>query len=168
MKINISITRKDYGEFNKYYFTNKLLKRRKWFIILLSFFIAFLQTIKYKFSILYFVLFFGITCILIFFIYWLYAVLVGKIAEFLPSKNGIVLGAKTIIVDDDQIIEESIDSIMSLKWSRVKSIDETSNLILIFIDNVFSFIIPKRDFEGSKQEREFIDFAKSKIVDEAT
>jgi hypothetical protein len=166
MKINISITRKDYGEFNKYYFTNKLLKKPTWLILLLSFFIAFLQTIKYKFSIFYFLLNFALISLIIFLVYWLYTVLIGKFAEFLPSKNGFVLGAKTIIVDDEQITEESIDSIMSLKWSRVKSIDETSNLILIFIDNVFSFIIPKRDFDSSKQEREFIEFVKSKLVGE--
>jgi hypothetical protein len=164
MKIEANITRKDYGEFNQYYFLKKgIIARNKWLFLLLFLFILFLRNIRNNFDILSFVkdIFIDIVLFLIFYKILLYVVV--KIAEKTSINNGAVIGKRTFTLTEEELIEESNVNRNYQKWSSILSLDENKNLIFLFIDNNVAYIIPKRDFKDKNEEELIKNYIRIKI-----
>jgi hypothetical protein len=75
----------------------------------------------------------------------------------IPWKDGVILGQKTVVISDEGIAETSDKYNMHLKWSVVKSIEETKDHIFLMIDNHMGNIIPKRDLKEENKIAELID-----------
>lgn len=164
MKIEVNVTPKDYGEFNKYYLRNKLLRKRFLLAITLwVFLLSFLASIGQDFSVFKFIKNLIITSFIFFASFNIVVFLTAKLTENLPSKNGSIIGKRFFICTEEYFIEESQVNLNQQKWSSILSIEETKNTVLIFIDKVAAYIIPKRDFKDEEQKTTFIDFVKNKI-----
>lgn len=164
MKIEVNVTPKDYGEFNKHYLKNKLFNKRFLLgITLWVFFLTFLASFGNEFSFINFSKNLLITSFIFFASYFIIILLTAKLTEYLPSKNGSIIGKRVFICTEEYFIEESQVNLNQQKWSSILSIEETNNTFLIYIDKVAAYIIPKRDFKDDEQQVAFIDFVKSKI-----
>jgi len=166
MKIEVNITRKDYGEFNQFYFLKKgIIARNKWLFIILFLFILFLRNIRNNLNIVSFVKDIFIDLVLLFIIYKLLIYVVVKIAEKTSIDNGAVVGKRTYTLTEEELIEESNVNRNHQKWSSILSLDENKNLIFLFIDNNVAYIIPKRDIKDKIEEELIKNYIRLKIKD---
>jgi hypothetical protein len=166
MKIEVNITRKDYGEFNQFYFLKKgIIARNKWLFIILFLFILFLRNIRNNLNIVSLVKDIFIDLVLLFIIYKLLIYVVVKIAEKTSIDNGAVVGKRTYTLTEEELIEESNVNRNHQKWSSILSLDENKNLIFLFIDNNVAYIIPKRDIKDKIEEELIKNYIRLKIKD---
>jgi hypothetical protein len=166
MKIEVNITRKDYGEFNQFYFLKKgIIARNKWLFIILFLFILFLRNIRNNLNIVSLVKDIFIDLVLLFIIYKLLIYVVVKIAEKTSIDNGAVVGKRTYTLTEEELIEESNVNRNHQKWSSILSFDENKNLIFLFIDNNVAYIIPKRDIKDKIEEELIKNYIRLKIKD---
>ena len=73
----------------------------------------------------------------------------------LPSDKGIILGKHTFVLNDEGIKEETEQSSLTLKWSGVQEVEETADMIFVYIDNVTAHFIPKHFFPNEKEANDF-------------
>lgn len=63
---------------------------------------------------------------------------------FTPQKNGFLLGNRTYILSEENIIIEKSGYNSQTLWSKVSFVYYTKDSIYIFLDKCTAFIIPKR------------------------
>jgi hypothetical protein len=79
-----------------------------------------------------------------------------KKIERLPDKDGSILGAKKIIIDNDNFIQESDNNKSIQRLKSIKSIELSKKSIFVFIDNTVAYVIPKRFFDNDSEVQNFI------------
>ncbi len=92
-----------------------------------------------------------ITAVIFLFVSKLYIKFIKK----LPSSKGIYLGKHSYTIKEDGLLEESENQASTLKWSGVLNIEETSDMIFIYVDSIAAHFIPKHFFSN---ENEFNNF----------
>ncbi|NOZ47469.1 MAG: YcxB family protein [Chlorobi bacterium] len=163
MEINIKLTRKDYINFNKYYYLKKAIKKRIIVVIIMAFGLPLIMNIGssfYLFNYLYNVLLAGIIFGVI---YLLLGYLLMNRTGKLPSDNGSILGERRFIITDEGLIEESNTHRSIQDWKGVKSIEENHNYLFIFVDNIAAYILPKRYFRTKEKYTEFVNEINKKM-----
>ena len=78
-----------------------------------------------------------------------------KSLKRLPSDKGIILGKHTFVLDDEGIKEETEQSSSTLKWSGVQEVEETEDMIYVYVDNVSAHFIPKHFFVNEEEVNDF-------------
>ena len=78
-----------------------------------------------------------------------------KSLKNLPSEKGIILGKHAFILNDEGFKEETEQSSSTLKWTGVQGVEETADMIFIFIDKVSAHFIPKHFFANEKEANNF-------------
>lgn len=157
MEINITLTRKDYIEFNKYFYLKKAMKKRLKLVLMMALGLPFIMNLgspfnlnNYLFDVLLVAIIFGV-------IYLLLGYLLMNRTGRLPSEDGSILGDKKFIIEEEGLIEESKTNRNIQKWIGIKAIEENENYLFIFVDNVAAYILPKRYFENKDVYDEFLN-----------
>jgi hypothetical protein len=163
MEITVDLTRKDYADFNKYYFLKKRLKRSFYIVLVGAFIITVFLNIDSPFDLETYLLTFlmsaTIYC-LVFFGWMLFAM---KLTGRLPSENGSILGKKKFKVTDEGLLEESESNTNLQKWKGIKSVETNENSVFIFVDKIAAYVIPKRFFKDEAQQNDFIRIIEQKM-----
>lgn len=162
-ELHIEITRDDFANFHKYYFFKKGIKRRIYFVVLLSLLLPLYVGRDQPFH-LFVYLITAIFCAIIYslvFIVLMYFLTLWVKRQ--PSKNGSILGHKRFLLTDDGIREESESNTTEYKWNGIKSVESNEKYIFIFVDKMAGYIIPKRYFENEAEQITFIALIQSKI-----
>jgi hypothetical protein len=166
MELIVELTRKDFANFNRYWYFKKKLKQRMIFIIIFALVISVFENGGHRFD--FFVYLFTVVSILVLFgvsffaLMWLMLTFSGN----LPSENGSVLGKKKFILSEDGFVEESENSKSSQKWKSIKAVEENGNAIFVFVDNIAAYIVPKRFFKDEIEQSEFINYIKNNMESE--
>ena len=79
-----------------------------------------------------------------------------KSIKKLPTEKGIYLGRHSFTIKEDGLHEESNHQSAALKWSGVQNIEETSNMIYIFVDSIAANFIPKHFFSNDGEAKKFV------------
>ena len=79
-----------------------------------------------------------------------------KSMKNLPTDKGIYLGRHSFTIKEDGLFEESNTQSTTLKWSGVQNIEETSNMIYIFVDSIAANFIPKLFFSDDGEAKKFV------------
>jgi len=159
--VNITINRQDFVQYNKFFYIKKRLKSTIKFMFIFMIIVSALLNLGHFALSNFMFTFFYFSCILIPVMIIFY--FVGfYLLRFYPSKNGSILGEKTITINDEGLTEKSNESSTQITWKGIQSIEENNQAIYIFIDNVMAFIIPKRDFESNQHENQFMEFCLEK------
>lgn len=151
MDIEVTITRTDFLELNKFVYFRNRLKRS--FGIATFFIVVWLYILNKNgpFSIIsilvQLVVFYACWGVLIFLLRQL---AVWRIKNS-PDTNGALLGTKQYQLTDEGIKEITEISESLTKWKGIQKIEETSEYIFVFIDRIAAYVFPKRAF-GSKEE----------------
>jgi hypothetical protein len=163
MEINIELTRQDYVDFNKYCFFKKRLKNYIFFMVVFSILLPLLFYINDEFYLTFYLIEVFSTAI-VFSIFMSIAIYFSfKKIERLPAKDGSILGAKKIIIDNDNFIQESDNNKSIQKLKSIKSIELSKKSIFVFIDNTVAYVIPKRFFDNDSEVQNFIKMLKERI-----
>ena len=162
MEINIELTRKDYADFNQYWFLKTKLRSRIYIIISFALVFALVLNVGEDFSLTQFLIdtiIFGLPFAAIYFI----LILIGlRATGKMPSEKGSVLGKKKFIIEEEGLVEETEFNRNVQKWNGIMEIDENKNAILIFVDNMAAYIIPKRFFKNEDEKVNFLAALKEK------
>ena len=164
MRQTIEITREDFLKFNKHILLKTRFKRS---FIIASIFIIFWiiilninQPLNFKIIIIEIVIFYLAWGVLIYVFYQLSFQRIKR----MPDQNGIIIGKKTYIIQDNGFKEITDSSETITKWNGIKTIEETKDYIYVFVDKIAAYIIPKRSFIDETEGELFIKILKSKIV----
>lgn len=162
MKIDIELTRKDYLEFNKRFILKK--RFRNSILIAASFIILWL--LIRNFDTLN-IIKIGVE-LLIFAAIWIVAIIITHKIQIekikkLPSKDGSILGIRTIIIEQDGLREVAPSNESFVKWDGIKKMVDMEDYIYIFVDNIAAYVIPTRYFNNHNEKELFIMKLKEKI-----
>lgn len=163
MEINIDLTRKDYANFNKYYFLKYGLKKRIYIVIIFALALPLVIHSGHPFDLLTYLTTIIIVGPLFGLIYIGGMTFLMIQTKKLPSDNGTILGRKKFIVTDEGLIEESENNKNLQKWKGIRSVETNNNSVFIFIDSIAAYIIPKRFFKDEIEQQNFIRIISEKI-----
>ena len=163
MEIEIEFTRKDYLEFNKYYYFKKRIKRAlivpAFFVLLWLILLNFNRPFNPILILIELVVFSLAWGVFMFISYKLSLIRISR----MPDEKGEIIGEKTYILSDDGLKEISKNGESFIKWIGVKSLEENENYVFIFIDKIMAHVIPKRYFSDTLELQEFMSILKSNI-----
>jgi hypothetical protein len=100
-----------------------------------------------------------------------FAIIVFQLQIFIAGtklkENGSVLGKKSYFITDLEFKEETEFNVNVIKWTGIRSIEKTKDVIYIFIENNIAYIIPIRFIKDSNEFEEIYNHLK-KYHDTAT
>ena len=156
MEIEVEVTRKDFANFNRYWYFKKKLKSRAWPILIFAFGLPLILNKNVEFNLAGYlgtVLVIGVLFGTLFLgIMWLTLGFTGSV----PDKGGSILGLKKFSISEDAFIEDSESNRNEQRWKSIKSIEENKNAVFVFVDNIAAYIIPKRGFKDEEEQNEFL------------
>jgi len=162
MEIQIDVNRKDYINFNKYYY-KKGLKRRLIIVLIVVIGLPIFMNIGKPFELHELLINMIITTIVFSSVFLGIGYISIRRTGRLPSDKGSILGKKTITVTDEGLISESENSKTIQKWSGIRSIEQNDDMIFIFVDKIAAYIIPKRFFNDQIHIDSFLKKLDEKI-----
>ena len=165
MEINVDVSRKDFSNFNKYYFFHKGIKTRLIIYFIMIIIIPIIMNIGTNFNFIVVLINFLGTAVIFGVVFFGLGYLSMNFAGKLPSANGAILGKRKFTIADEGLIEESDSNTNIQKWNSIKSIEQNNQLIIVFIDKIAAYVIPKRFFNDNEQMNLFIENMKIKIVE---
>jgi hypothetical protein len=161
--IEVEITRKDFVNFNRYWYFKKKLKSRVWLILVFAFGLPLILNSNTDFNLAGYlgtVIVSGVLFGSIFLgLMWFILGFTGNT----PDKGGSILGAKKFSITENALIEDSDSNRNEQRWKSIKSIEENGSAIFIFIDNIAAYIIPKRGFKDEVEQQAFVDLMELNI-----
>jgi len=159
MELEIDITRKDFLEFNKTMVTKKVIRIFMLFFFMVSVLLEsfneeniLLEDYLYSIFMSYFP-----ALILFPLIY----VIMNWFTKRTPKKEGAILGKKKIIIDNDGILEISLESEFFTKWNGINNIIKNKKYIYLLLDKHMGYIIPIRNFINIDQKNDFLNIVYS-------
>ncbi|MGH1403035.1 MAG: YcxB family protein [Alphaproteobacteria bacterium] len=75
------------------------------------------------------------------------------------AANGNFLRSKTISIDEKGINEKTDISVSFFDWNGILHIENHNDMILLYIDSLQAYLIPKNIFETKEEEETFINNA---------
>lgn len=169
MKIEYSIEKEDYIDFNMDQFKNskdlkKIFILQKG-VISSTFLVFILYLYKYTERPLYqFLLVYGVILIgWIIFESLIIGFLVKKKLELESKQNVELFGEKSLDIKDEGLYDLSGEEILKIEWSDVKFIDESKDYLFIFVVTSLGYIIPKRYLTDETIKDKFIEKVKKNI-----
>lgn len=75
----------------------------------------------------------------------------------LPKQNGLMLGKRTIKIDESGITDTSRLGISTYSWDALDVIEEHKGNVYLFVDTMLAQIIPSSAFNSRSEMEEFID-----------
>ncbi len=157
------MTRNDFADFNKYWFLKRGLKKRIYLVIIVAFGLPFVVNLGRPFEIVTYLMTVVLTGLLFGLIYLGGMMIAVNRTKNLPSDNGSVLGKKKFMITDEGLIEESENNRNLQKWKGIKGVETNDNSVFIVVDNIAAYIIPKRFFRDSEEQRNFINAIEEKM-----
>ena len=162
MKLAIEITRQDYYDYCKfYYFKTKLARfviTRIALLIVLEY--LFYGTDKKEFNLttvcISSALYIGLYCIV------LYRTL-NKTRD-IPKDDGTILGQKEFEFTEDEIISKSKNATSQIKWTAIKSLEETKKAFYLFLDTNMGIAIPKRFFQTEADQQACKEYIQERLT----
>ena len=164
MEINVEVSRKDYSNFNKYYFFHKGIKTRLIIYFITILVLPIIINIGSDFNFIVFLISMFITAVIFGVLYFGLGYLSMSFSGKLPSANGSILGKRKFTITNEGLIEESDSNTNIQKWNSIKSIEQNNELIIVFIDKIAAYVIPKRFFTDNEQMNLFIENMKIKTT----
>jgi YcxB-like protein len=164
MIIRGELTSTDFVQFQKYYYYRKKLKVRLLIVLIFAFILpaafdydSFKNVYDYLISVLIHGTIFGV-------VFMGLGYLSLSLTKRMPSKNGSVIGQKIYQILDEGFKEETDNSVNLVKWTGIKSIEQNSKYIFIFIDKIAAYIIPKRFFKTNEELIRFTKLIENRIT----
>ena len=74
----------------------------------------------------------------------------------MPKEPGVILGVREYEISEQGFYERTGHTEHFVRWAGVKAVEEYEGIYAVFIDTVAAFIIPRRAFSSSDEERAFI------------
>jgi hypothetical protein len=79
------------------------------------------------------------------------------------GNNKGMLGAHTLILDKDGVLEITTHNESKTKWEAIENIIESENHIFIFFSSMAAYIVPLRVFKSSNEKNIFLETLHNKI-----
>ncbi|MFN6946490.1 MAG: YcxB family protein [Cytophagaceae bacterium] len=163
IEISIDLTRDDYGDFNRFWFQKKGLKKRLYIVAFMALTFPFLFNSDHPFHLLNYIFEVALVAIIFGSIYigGMYLI-VSRTGKY-PSENGSILGKRTFIITEEGLIEESETNKTLQRWKGIKGVETNKRSVFIFVDNIAAYIIPKRFFTSEQEQNAFIKAIKDRL-----
>lgn len=163
MKINYSLTKQDYLDFNIQHTKHSPTIRKsilinRYLVPVIFMFVPFFAEKQTSIPILYWFGIFSIVYILwaIFYPKYYTWEISRKVLKLLKEDKYIsMIGERSLALTKEGIIETSSQNESKVKWESVGRINETKEHIFIYISPVSAFIIPTRSFKDIAEKEEF-------------
>ena len=75
----------------------------------------------------------------------------------IPNEDGLVLGHKKLLFDEDGITEMSSFGTGFYKWRAVEAFEENEGEYYIFVDRAIAIIVPENAFTDTVQQKAFCE-----------
>lgn len=75
------------------------------------------------------------------------------------DKNGYFLAPANISIDTNGLKYDAKNFATQLKWQGVLSIDDTKDMIIIYVDTLNGYVIPKHNFKNDQEAAHFYEQA---------
>jgi len=75
----------------------------------------------------------------------------------LPKQNGLMLGKRTIKIDESGITDTSRLGTSTYSWEALDVIEEHKGNVYLFVDTMLAQIIPSSAFESRSEMEEFVE-----------
>ena len=162
MDIEVTISRTDFLELNKFVHFRNRLKRSfgiaTFFIIVWLFILNKNGPFNILSILVQLIVFYAAWGLLIFLLRQL---TIWKIKKY-PDENGALLGKKTYQLSDEGIREITDNSETLTKWKGIQRIEETNEYVFVFVDRIAAYIFPKREFKSKEELGQFLETLKEK------
>lgn len=86
-----------------------------------------------------------------------------KVFKQLPYKDGTILGFRQFIITEEGFSEKTDNTISMVRWQKVNRIEETEDMIYVFIDAHAAHFIPKHFFSSDSTCQEYIEALRARI-----
>lgn len=159
MRIEYDLSKEDYVEFQLYHFKkskdNKIMVFRRsiihpsWIFLLLLIFYA-LSGLPVIISFISIIPFYTLS-ILLYPKYYLHKLRANLCKAYLKSSDSYC--KNEVIISEGNLYCK--DELCEVKWLSFKTIEETTNLILIYLNITSAIIIPKRAFLNDEERKKF-------------
>lgn len=153
MEIKINVTEKDYADFNKYVFNKRRLNKFIVINLIISLILPFVFTHRDTPNLFDFIFFLLVYNLFVFVYMYIYL----SRTKNIPMKDGMFLGDRKYIVQENEFICEKENGESTVKWDAIKSVETGSKAIYLFVDTNSAYIIPKRAFVDTQSQNEFIE-----------
>lgn len=165
MKIDYSLTKEDYINFNVFHMDYSKTMRnsifvQRYLISLVFLIVPFFLSANSQIPFWYWFAVFCITYILWVVFYKRYAIyfLRKRVARMLDEgKNDGLLGARSLSLNENGIASSSAATETKHAWDTVVSVAATDEYIYIYVGAVMAYIVPTRVFAGDEQKTEFLN-----------
>ena len=87
----------------------------------------------------------------------------GMTRQNIPLDDGETLRPVTLTVTADGLCFDSEVSHIRLLWGALQTIDDRPDLVLIFVDRTWAYIVPRRAFPDVATDERFVAFLESKL-----
>lgn len=164
MKLDYQLTEEDYIEFNLHHMSvSKAYKRAIFsqrcifFLLLLMLTFLFSRTSELHWSV--WAVLFGIMYVffILFFPKRLKKLTENRIKKMLrEGDNSDFLGPQFLEITEAGISKKSNSSEKKNGWDSVQKVEESKNLILIYVSSLSAYMIPKKVFENEEKKNEFL------------
>ena len=156
MELEFSINRKDYSNFNKYYYFKKSIRKRLIVVLIAAIAMPFITMYGEPFELLVYLKLFLFVFLFFGSIYFGLGYIRIMTSGNIPKSGLSILGDKKLITNEEGISVESELYNANIKWNGILSVEENSNYLYLFVDSVSAIIIPKRYFRDLQHYNEFL------------
>lgn len=73
----------------------------------------------------------------------------------LPSDRGVILGKHRYMVKEDGLLEASENQSSILKWAGVLDVEESKEMLFVYVDSMAAHFIPKHFFANDNEFQKF-------------
>jgi len=163
MEITITKTKRDYAEFNRYWFLKKNLGIILIIILVLAALLPFMLSPETEFKWDFHLKFSIIAFLVLAFLFLtgiLFTTTMFKTVSFAKGYDG---GTSKYIFDESGIIEVTGYENINIKWTEVKSFRQSKNLYILFVSGMDSIVIPKRDLTDAETRERFLILIRKNI-----
>jgi hypothetical protein len=94
---------------------------------------------------------------------WLTKWSIGKVvSEEKPGRG--LLGTHTLVLDSEGVLEKTNVNEQKTLWSGIDRIEEDTDYAFIYVTTASAHVIPLRAFSTRGDARDFIDFARTRVL----
>ena len=80
-----------------------------------------------------------------------------------PLKDGIILGQHTLKLSEEGVFEESALKKSHFSWESIVSVEQSKNLVYLYVDKAMAILIPKDSFDNKGAIESFISEVKNHL-----
>ncbi len=163
MEITFELTKKDYADFNRYWFLKKNLLLTLFLLVVMSIALPFILSPSTRFSTIDYLKFSLLAFVILGFIYLAGITFVIAMFKSVSIDKSYSTGTKSYVLNHDGIIENTAENGLMVKWPDVTSFNQSKSLFILSIKGKDSIVIPKRSFSDPEEANKFIQLIQAKL-----